>query len=213
MRHRPIFLRVAVAWLALAGTARLVAQEAAGGEPSGRPDRGDDAAETPGKLDPLFRAIDPARLQRLFDEVVGLDSGDVSRRPEAPELGEPVFFDLTRPLGDRKYGNELNYLFNSSTRNAPTLQVIEYEYAFADWRAAELDLSYFNGNLEILTPFYQRTLGVGRRRNWVHGYQVSARPLPEERVRRRLGGLHPRLEAGKRSRGSAAWSSSAPTGP
>ena len=67
----------------------------------------------------------------------------------------------------------MNYLFNSSTGNAPTLQVIEYEYTFADWRSAELDLSYYNGNLEILTPFYQRTLGVGRRRNWVHGYQVS----------------------------------------
>jgi len=159
---------LAVVWLVTGLVARAPGQES--GE---RSDRGGDPAEKPGRLDPLFRAIDPARLQKLFDEMVGLDSGEVSRRPEVPEIGEPVFFDLTRPLGDLKYGNELNYLFNSSTRNAPTLQVIEYEYTFADWRAAELDLSYFNGNLEILTPFYQRTLGVGRRRDWVHGYQVS----------------------------------------
>jgi hypothetical protein len=184
---RAIF-SVAVAWVVLATTGRLDAQEfgpadalpdpsrigragssEGAGDASGRADE----AERPGRFDPLFRAFDPAWFQRLFDQVVGLDSGDRSSRPRAPEIGEPVFFDLTRPLGDRKYGNELNYLFNSSTRNAPALQVIEYEYAFDDWRAAELDLSYYNGNLEILTPFYQRTLGVGRRRNWVHGYQVS----------------------------------------
>ena len=178
---RPVRFLASI-WLALAATARVEAQEPGMPDPgrigrddesSGRPDQGDDAAETPGRLDPLFHAIDPARLQRLFDAWAGLDSGDVSKRPKVPEIGEPVFFDLTRPLGDRKYGNELNYLFNSSTGTAPTLQVIEYEYSFSDWRAAEIDLSYYNGNLEILTPFYQRTLGVGRRRNWVHGYQVS----------------------------------------
>ena len=166
------------AWLAF-GAVRLVpAQEAGLPDPSriGRPAEGGEEtedSERKGQLDPLFRAIDPSRIQSLFDRIVGLDSGDRSRRPKAPKLGEPVFFDLTRPLGDLKYGNELNYLFNSSTRNAPGLQVIEYEYSFGDWRAAELDLSYYNGNLEILTPFYQRTLGVGRRGNWVHGYQVS----------------------------------------
>ena len=169
MIDRRLILRLAVVWLAFASTARIEAQDADGGDASGRAD----SAEKPGRLDAFFRAIDGSRVQRLFDELVGLDSGDVSRRPKVPEIGEPVFFDLTRPLGDRKYGNELNYLFNSSTRNAPGLQVIEYEYAFADWKAAEVDLSYYNGNLEILTPFYQRTLGVGRRRNWVHGYQVS----------------------------------------
>ncbi len=141
--------------------------------PRAESDPKSEAAETPRPFDPAFHAIDPSRLQRLFDEIVGLPSGNVSNRPRAPEMPEPIFFDLTRPLGDLKYSNELNYLLNTNTRNAPTLQVIEYEYTFADWRAAELDLSYFNGSLEILTPFYQRTLGVGRNRNWVHGYQVS----------------------------------------
>ncbi len=165
--------------LAIVGLALAFATPARGAfeepEPAstGRADQGGESAEAPGPLDPFFRAIDPARLQRGFDRFFGLDSGDASKRPKAPEIGEPVFFDVTRPLGDLKYNTELNYLFNSSSRNAPGLQVIEYEYTFGDWRAAEIDLSYFNGNLEILTPFYQRTLGVGRRGNWIHGYQVS----------------------------------------
>ena len=143
------------------------------GEAAGRRDQGAEAAEKPAPLDPLFLVIDAARLQRALDEALNLDAGKVSDRPKAPEIGEPLFFDNVRPLGDLKYANELNYLYNSSTRTAPGLQVIEYEYVFADWNAAELDLSYFDGNLELLTPFYQRTLGVGPRRNWVHGLQIS----------------------------------------
>ena len=112
-------------------------------------------------------------MQRRFDELFGLDHGDVSNRPSVPEFTEPVFFDLARPLGAAKYSNEINYLYNSSSLNAPGLQIIEYEYALTDWRAAELDLSYFNGDLQILTPFYQRTLGVGSKRNWAHGFQLS----------------------------------------
>ena len=45
---------------------------------------GGEAAEEPGRLDPLFRAIDPARLQRLFDRAVGLDSGELRRGPGSP---------------------------------------------------------------------------------------------------------------------------------
>ncbi len=132
--------------------------------------------EKDGPLDPFFDLIDPARFQRIIDRVFAgeTDSRRPEReRPEVPEIGEPVFFDLTRPLGARRYSNEFNYLLNPSTANAPTLQVLEYEYTFADWNSAELDLAYFNGNLEILTPFYQRTLGVGRAGRSVRGIQVS----------------------------------------
>ena len=176
-----------VVFLLLGTCARLAAQDIRADRPEERPAAaaekagatgvpdapGDEEQERAGLLDRIFEPIDPANLQRAIDRGFGLDAGDRSERPEAPEIGEPVFFDLTRPLGDMKYGNELNYLYNSSTRGAPGLQVIEYEYAFADWRAAELDLSYYDGNLQVLTPFYQRTLGVGRRGNWVHGYQFS----------------------------------------
>ncbi len=176
---RPV--RLAVGVVVLLSASCLAAQDegaaerpaAAGPDVGGRQDQGGESSERPGPLDPFFDPINPARFQRRFDLWLGLDSGDRSDRPRPPEIPEPVFFDVVRPLGDLKYANELNYLVNSSTRNAPTLQVIEYEYVFADWRAAELDLSYFNGNLEILTPFYQRTFGVGPKGNWVHGVQLS----------------------------------------
>lgn len=137
-------------------------------------DDGGEEGEKPSPLDPVFDFINPARAQRRLDGWFGRDPDAPSTKPAVPELGEPVFFDLSRPLGASRYSNELNYLYNVNSRNAPALQVLEYEYAFADWRSAELDLSYYNGNLQILTPFYQRTLGVGPRGNWAHGYQLSA---------------------------------------
>ncbi len=133
-------------------------------------------AEPDGPFDPFFDLIDPARLQRDLDRLLGTRFGPRRPervRPEVPEIGEPVFFDLTRPLGALKYSNELNYLFNSSSLSSPTLQVIEYEYTFADWNAVELDLSYYNARLEVITPFYQRTLRVGCRGRSISGIQVS----------------------------------------
>ena len=130
-------------------------------------------AERPDLIGRFLDPINAARMQQRLDEAFGFDSGEKSDKPKAPEIGEPVFFDVVRPLGELKYANEFNYLLNPSTRNAPTLQVLEYEYVFADWNSAELDLSYFNRKLEILTPFYQRTFGVGRDGNWVHGVQLS----------------------------------------
>ena len=161
-RSIALLLAFAVSWIG--NSSRLDADDA-------RTTANDD--EKPALVAAILDPINPSGLHRLFDRAVGFDSDDRSRRPEAPEIGEPVFFDLTRPLGDLKYANEFNYLYNSSTGIAPALQILEFEYTFADWRAAEVDLLYFNGNLEILTPFYQRTLGVGRRGNWVHGYQIS----------------------------------------
>ena len=155
-------LLLAVAMIAIGTPARLLADDS----PS--------KAAGDARAEPLASGLDPGRPRRLFDCAFMFDAGEPpAPGPEAPEIGEPVFFDLTRPLGDRKGTVEFNYLFNSSTGIAPSLQVLEFEYTFAERRAAELNLSYFNGNLEILTPFYQRTLGVGRQGNWVHGYQVS----------------------------------------
>lgn len=125
-------------------------------------------------LDHILPKVNPAVIQKRLDRILGFDFDDQSDRPEAPEIGEPVFFDLTRPLGDLKYSNELNYLLQVNTGNAPNLQAIEYEYTIADWRAIELDLYYFNANLQLLSPFNQSTLGVGENGNWIHGYQISA---------------------------------------
>lgn len=150
--------------------------EGEAGEAAEPKPEGEAKEEEDGPLDPFFDLIDPAKFQRGLDKAL---AGRFERRrprperPEVPEIGEPVFFDLTRPLGAKRYSNEINYLFNSSTATAPTLQVIEYEYTFADWNSVELDLSFYDQILEVLTPFYQRTLGVGCGGRSVHGVQIS----------------------------------------
>ncbi len=128
--------------------------------------------ERPAPLEPLLGPLNPARLHRRFDELLGLDADDQSDKPEAPEVPESVFLEFTRPLGALKYENELNYLIVAPTGRVPASQFFEYEYVFADWRAVKLELEFVQGSLETLEPGYQRTLGVGRRHNWVHGFQV-----------------------------------------
>ena len=140
-----------------------------------------EVASRPDFLSLLLDPINPGRLQELLDKHLYPDLDTKPEKPEAPEIGEPIFFDLVRPLGSPKYSNEFNYLLNPSTRNAPTLQVLEYEYVIGDWDSIELDLSYYNRDLEILTPFYQRTLGVGRDGNWVHGIQISTDIYPRSK--------------------------------
>ncbi len=152
------------------------ASEARDQPAAAKPSQEPASPEKDGPLDPFFDLIDPSRFQKILDQAIADRSGRERPRrelPEVPEIGEPVFFDLSRPLGAQKYSNEFNYLLNPSTANAPTMQVLEYEYAFADWNTVEVDLAYFNQSLEILTPFYQRTLGVGRNGRTVRGIQIS----------------------------------------
>ena len=194
----------------VASTASSRRRRTARGRPDARPrSRRSRSGARPDR--PASSTRSTRRAPAALDEAFGFDSGDTSDKPEAPEIGEPVFFDVVRPLGEKKYANEFNYLLNPSTRNAPTLQILEYEYVFADWNAVELDLSYFNRKLEILTPFYQRTLGVGRDGNWVHGVQVSADIYVRSKF---LGGSAVYVLGWKprRSRSSARSSSPGPTG-
>ena len=58
------------------------------------------------------------------------------------------------------------------TGRVPASQFLEYEYVVADWRAVKLELEFAQGALETLEPGYQRTLGVGPKHNWVHGFPV-----------------------------------------
>jgi hypothetical protein len=130
------------------------------------------AANLPDPFGPVFEAINPARLHRRLDEALGLDAGRDSPKPEAPEIPLAVFLEVIRPLGGLKYENQTNYFVGAFTGGAPTLQELSFEYVFADWNSARLELTYPNGNLEALVVGYQHTLGVGRRGNWIHGFQV-----------------------------------------
>ena len=120
-------------------------------------------------LDP----IDPARLQNVLDRWLGFDVRKVSDLPKPPEVPEPLYYDLMRPLGALKYDNETNYFLGSFTGKNPTLQLLELEAVVADWRAVELQLNFNNGVFVAAVPGYQRTLGVGPRGNWVHAYQIQ----------------------------------------
>jgi hypothetical protein len=165
----------------------------AGDRSPDRPDRGGEAEsltaagseagelDRPAPLGPLFRTLNPARLHRRFDELLGLDADDQSDKPEAPEVPEPVFLEFVRPLGALKYENELNYLIVAPTGRVPAGQFLEYEYVFSDWRAAKLELEFAQGSLETLEPGYQRTFGVGRRHNWVHGFQIFPEIFMQEK--------------------------------
>ena len=137
--------------------------------------------------DPFGRAFDrlnPARLHRRLDEVLGFDTSDQSEKPEAPRIPRALFREVNGPLGALKYQNQVNYFGAAFTGNAPDLQRLTGESAFADWNVARFELAYLNGELETLLLGYHRTLGVGRRHNWVHGALV----LPEYFVKDGLVG-------------------------
>jgi hypothetical protein len=90
-----------------------------------------------------------------------------------------VFVETVRPLGSLKYDNQLNYFVGAFTGSATNLQTLTYEYVFADWHAARLELVAPRGRVESLGAGYQRTLGVGPAHNWAHGFLI----LPEVSLR------------------------------
>jgi len=134
----------------------------------------------PDPLGPFLDPLDPGHLHRRIDEILGLDAGEQSNKPEAPEIPEPIFLEFTRPLGALKYEGELNYLIVANGR-IPASQFLEYEYVFADWNAAKFELEFSQGKLETLEPGYQRTLGVGPRHNWIHGFQIFPEVFVQEK--------------------------------
>jgi hypothetical protein len=125
-------------------------------------------------------------VQRRLDEALGLDAGEQSEKPRAPEIPVALFREVIRPLGALKYENQLNYFVGAFTGGAPTLQHLSSEYVFADWQAARFELAWSEGRLESLAAGYQRTLGVGPRHNWVHGFLVLTEVLVREDF---VGGL------------------------
>ncbi|HEX8200786.1 MAG TPA: hypothetical protein VF590_09880, partial [Isosphaeraceae bacterium] len=147
--------------------------EGSGGGDSGGPSTANSGAnDLPDPFRPFFEAINLAQLHRRLDEALGFDAGTFASKPEVPEIPLAVFVEVIRPLGALKYENQTNYFVGAFTGSAPTLQALTYEYVFADWHSARVELTYPNGRLEALVPGYQRTLGVGPRGNWIHGFQI-----------------------------------------
>ncbi|MEJ7638034.1 MAG: hypothetical protein WKF75_08650 [Singulisphaera sp.] len=116
----------------------------------------------PGPVRWAFDRLNPARLHRRLDEVLGFDTSDQSEKPEAPGIPRALFREVNGPLGAWKYQNQVNDFAAAFTGNAPDHQRLTGEYAFADWNVARFELAYLNGELETLLLGYHRTLGVGR---------------------------------------------------
>ena len=73
-----------------------------------------------------------------------------------------VFVESVRPLGSLKYEGQFNYFASAFSGSAPTLETMTYEYVFADWNAARVEIvSPKPGSVDALGLGYQRTLGVG----------------------------------------------------
>ena len=130
--------------------------------------------EYPAPFEGLSVPFDLGRLQRRFDAARGRET-ERSDKPRAAEFPFALFLESVRPLGSLKYESQLNYFVGAFTGPAPTLQTLTYEYVFADWNAARIELLAPGGRAESLGFGYQRTFGVGPRGNWAHGALV----LPE----------------------------------
>ena len=160
---RPLIAAALLFWLAQAVSAQQTGDRSGGGE-----------EELPAPFEALTERLNLANLHRKYDAARGEDVTK-SSKPLGPELPLAVFFETVRPLGSLKYENQLNYFASAYTGGAPTLQTATYEYVFADWNAARVEIVAPAGSVEALGFGYQRTFGVGRRANWAHGALV----LPE----------------------------------
>ena len=157
---------LAAAVFGLAFATPLAAQTA--GEGEGK------AEELPAPLDTLMEALNPARLQKAIDRRRGA-TVEQSDKPAVAEFPLAVFVESVRPLGSLKYDNQLNFLNADFTGDAQSLRTLTYEYLFADWHAARIELVAPGGRLDALGFGYQQTTRVGLRGNWADGFLV----LPE----------------------------------
>ncbi len=106
----------------------------------------------------------------------------------APEIPEPMIFDMVRPLGARRGELEVNTLaqVNLSGPGRHVEWAPEVEYAVADGFAVELELPFTDGRLTDYKIGLQGTFGTFRGGRSIHGVQYL--------------GLHNRRDGG--------WSSS-----
>lgn len=92
---------------------------------------------------------------------------------EAPEIAEPMVFDLVRPLGARRGELEVNALAqrNLSGPDRNVEWAPEIEYAVADGFAVELELPLESRRVTDYKLGVQGTFGVFNRGRAIHGVQ------------------------------------------
>jgi hypothetical protein len=92
---------------------------------------------------------------------------------EAPDIAEPMVFDLVRPLGARRGELEINTLAqrNLSGPDRTVEWAPEIEYAVADGFAVELELPLAGRRVTDYKLGLQKTFGVFNQGRAIHGVQ------------------------------------------
>jgi hypothetical protein len=92
---------------------------------------------------------------------------------EAPDIAEPMIFDLVRPLGARRGELEVNALAQHSLsgRDRSVEWAPEIEYAVVDGFAVELELPFENRRVTDYKLGLQGTFGLLNQGRGIHGVQ------------------------------------------
>jgi hypothetical protein len=99
-------------------------------------------------------------------------AGAPVRAQDAPDIPEPMIFDMVRALGAERGELEVNTLAQMSPWESGTVEwAPEIEYALVDGFAAELELPFVNGRLTELKFGLQGTFGTFNDGQSIHGVQ------------------------------------------
>lgn len=106
------------------------------------------------------------------------------RFADAPEVHEPLLFDLVRPLAAQRGEFEVNTLTEIRLRHRgrPVAWAPELEYAFLDGYAVELELPMLDRELAAVKVALQGTFDVLIPERLVHGFQLIAEWRLDDRL-------------------------------
>jgi hypothetical protein len=131
----------------------------------------------PHKTKNIFRSTILLYFLYGFGMINNVYSGTNDAVLSSQELGipEPLVFDLVRPLNSPKGELEINALINRSSQTGEFSWAPEFEYAFSDGYAVELELPFENSTLEEYKIGLQGTFGELLDGRMIHGWQALGR--------------------------------------
>jgi hypothetical protein len=110
------------------------------------------------------------------------DLNDAALSSQELAIPEPLVFDLVRPLGSPKGELEMNIFANHIGNAKDFAWSPEFEYAFADGYALELELPFENSTLKEYKLGLQGTIGTLLNERMIHGWQAIGRRAQSRKV-------------------------------